>query len=141
MSEKIIRNSGNYETEKVYGTRLRNQKNSVRAGIVLLAPAIFFLCLLFTQQAMHQNIPWLAAMFTWGPGLPLFIFYVVIIFFPIIAFLINLRFLFLIWFNKDSRELKISLSLKGSLLILAVAGIIIAVLFVLHGIGDAAGHS
>jgi len=140
MSEEILNNPGNHKTEKVSGIRLPNQKNSIRAGIVLLAPAIFFLCALFMQQIMHRDMPWLAAMFTWGPGLPLFLFYVVIILFPIIAFLMNLRFFFSIWFDKESQELKISLNPNGSLFILAVAGLVLVALFIIHGIGDEAGH-
>lgn len=140
MFEKVFSYSANHEIEKVFGFRLPNQKNSLLAGILLLAPAIFFLCALFTQDVMHQNIPWLAAMFTWGSGLPLLIFYIVIILFPITAFLINLRFFFSVWFDKESQELKISLIANRSLLILAIAGLVIVVLFIIHGIGDEAGH-
>jgi hypothetical protein len=139
MFEKIFSYSANHEIEKVFGIRLPNQKISILSGIILLAPAIFFLCALFVQQVMHENMPWLSTMFTWHLGAPLIIFYFVIIFFPILAFLINLRFFFSIWLDEESNELKLSFKTGLPLFILSLAGLVIVMLFIIHGIGDASG--
>lgn len=136
MFTKIISYSGNHEIEKVLGIRLTNHKNSVLIGIVLLIPASFMLGALTIQTITHRNFDWLQVMANWPLWFRLVFFYCVIIIFPVSAFLINLRFFFSIWFDKDSQELKLSFKQNWSSLILSVIGLGIAALFVGHLIAD-----
>lgn len=136
MFEKIVSYSGNHEIEKVFGIRLTNHKNSVLIGIVLLIPVFFMLGALTLQTITHQNFAWLQAMANWPLWVRLLFFYCVIIIFPVSAFLINLRFFFSIWFDKDSQELKLSFKQNWSSLIVSVIGLGIAALFIGHLIAD-----